>query len=866
MKMRILPVMLMGALLGTSASGSVVCGNARFTALTDRLVRMEWSADGRFEDRPTLTFVERGDLPVASEQKGDGVEIDTGKVKIRYAGGGRFTPENLSAEFEVAGRRKTWRFGDADDGNLMGTRRTLDCVDGWKTLWKNDRGEMGKGLVSRDGWTVVDDSSRHLLVDEPAPWGKWVAVRPDGDRQDLYLFAYGHDYRAAIGDYVRFAGRIPMPPKWAFGYWWSRYWEYSDDELRDLVKTIRSLSIPLDVLIIDMDWHKTWTLDTDQHSTDEFGQWVGWTGYTWEDRLFPDPKKFFKWCKSQNLKTSLNLHPASGIQPYEECFGRFAADYGWTGTNAVPFAIDERKWSDSYFKTVLDPMTRMGVDFWWLDWQQWLESKITPGLSNTFWLNHVFYRHAENLGNGMRPMIYHRWGGLGSHRYQVGFSGDVVINWEALEMLPYFTATAANVGYGYWGHDIGGHKEMYDMGRDPEIFTRWLQVGALMPLFKTHPGKVESIERRIWKYPDHFETMREAFRLRYRLAPYIYTAARRAYDTGISLCHPLYYDWPEADEAYDKRFSTHMFGDDILAVAVCKPGDKTTGLARSEVWLPPGTWFEAASGRVLEGGRVFSGSYTLEENPRFAKAGSILPLYPDHVMNLQTAPQDELVLEFIPGAAGGRTSVYEDDGQSSDYRREYATTDVTWSDAPDAIAVRVLPRKGAFKGMSDKRRYTLRFPRRLPPSSVVVGGRELPYSREGGIGTWTYDGLGLEVVVECPEVSCAQGLSAELRFALTDHGRLDGLRGAFGRAKVLTEEFKVMYNRHVAKHATLPDDYLSFARAFDLITDDPSGILKILDARDAARPGLEAVLEKYAKRMPAEFICRMRERLLPDGR
>ena len=89
----------------------------------------------------------------------------------------------------------------------------------------------------------------------------------------------------------------------------------------------------------------------------------------------------------------------------------------------MPFRIDEQKWADTYFNTVLAPMEDMGVDFWWLDWQQWLDSKYTKGLSNTFWLNHTFFSHARERasegtdGLNKRPFIYHRWGGLGSHRY-----------------------------------------------------------------------------------------------------------------------------------------------------------------------------------------------------------------------------------------------------------------------------------------------------------------------------------------------------------------------------------------------------------------------------------------------------------------
>jgi alpha-glucosidase (family GH31 glycosyl hydrolase) len=132
-----------------------------------------------------------------------------------------------------------------------------------------------------------------------------------------------------LKDYTRVAGNIPLPPKFSFGYWWSRYWQYSDNELRDLVETMRSLDIPIDVLIIDMDWHETWGLTAKNTQFDEYGQRVGWTGYTWKRQLFPSPENFFAWCHKNNLKTSLNLHPASGIQPVEEAYERFTEAYGW---------------------------------------------------------------------------------------------------------------------------------------------------------------------------------------------------------------------------------------------------------------------------------------------------------------------------------------------------------------------------------------------------------------------------------------------------------------------------------------------------------------------------------------------------------
>lgn len=116
-------------------------------------------------------------------------------------------------------------------------------------------------------------------------------------------------------------------------------------------------------------------------------------------------------------------------------------------------------------------------------------------------------------------------------------------------------------------------KEPYDKGvkeSDPELYTRWLQSGVFTPIFKTHSTKDMNMEKRFWMFPDHFDAMREAIRLRYDLSPYIYTAARQAYDTGVSITRPLYYYWPEEDKAYESK-EEFMFGDDILATTVCSP-------------------------------------------------------------------------------------------------------------------------------------------------------------------------------------------------------------------------------------------------------------------------------------------------------
>ena len=708
------------------AKAVVTSGNARFTVLTPQLIRMEWSADGQFEDRATLTFVNR-ETPVPEfkvRESKSKLTITTPALTLTYLKNGKFSDKNLKAVFTLNGKEVVWTPGMENPQNLLGTTRTLDGADGSKL-----KEPMEQGILSRAGWSLIDDSQRHVLTPDGSEWEEWVEARPEGDRQDLYLFAYGHDYKQALADYALVAGRAPMPPKYTLGYWWSRYWQYSDNEFVDLVNKLKSMDVPIDVLIVDMDWHETWGLRKSNSPKDEYGQRIGWTGYTWQKELFPSPANFLKWTENEELKVALNLHPASGIQPYEAVYDDFTKEYGWSEKGkSVPFKIDERKWADAYFKTVLEPMERDGVDFWWLDWQQWKESKYTPGLSNTFWLNHTFFNHAERQNPGLRPFIYHRWGGLGSHRYPLAFSGDTYATWPMLAYLPYFTATASNVNYGWWGHDIGGHMfHKTQKATDPELYTRWLQYGVFTPIFKTHSTKDPRIERCIWCFPDHMFLMRDAIRLRYTLAPYIYNAARENYDTGVGMCRPMYYDYPESDKAYETP-EQFMFGNDILATTITQPVDSITGLAPRTIWFPEGAWFDCATGSMYEGGRTEELHYTLAENPHYAKAGSIIPMNPATVKNLQQ-PCDTLVLTFIPGG-DGQLRHYEDDGMSQQYKTNYAVTTVTKKQEGNTVRVRISPREGSFAGASDSRSYELRFPAVFPPKSVKVNGKELGFPVE----------------------------------------------------------------------------------------------------------------------------------------
>jgi len=749
----------------------VTDGNVRLTVLTPQLIRLEWAADARFEDRPSLVFLNRRTPAVEFTRRVERgwLVIATQALQLRYRrGSGRFGPENLSIALKNADSTVTWRPGASDTANLKGTTRTLDGASGAVPL--------ETGLVSRDGWALVDDSERSLY--DASPW-PWVVQRSPGERQDWYLFGYGHDYRRALADFTRVAGKIPMPPRFAFGAWWSRYWAYTDAEEQQLVEDFHRYDVPLDVLVIDMDWHNTFELRWEGQPRDQAGQDLGWTGYTWDRAYFPDPDALLGWTHAQGLKTTLNLHPASGIQPHEAQYPAMARAMGIDPATKryVPFQIEDKHFAEAYFANVIHPLERQGVDLWWLDWQAWGNTSI-PGLNPTWWLNYVFFTDMERQGLH-RPLIFHRWGGLGNHRYQIGFSGDMHSTWPALAFETYFTATAANVGFGYWSHDIGGH---IPGPVAPELYTRWIQFGIFSPILRTHTTKNANAERRIWAYPPEFaDAMRDAFQLRYAMIPYIYTAARRAYDSGVSVVHPLYYDWPDADQAYAFP-DEYRFGEDLVVGPVVTPMDSASALASQRLWLPPGDWVEWSSGERLHGPQVLERSFALDELPMYVRAGAIIPEQPK-MERSDARPVDPLILDVFPGDSGS-ARVYEDAGDSEGYQNgAYSFTPVLERRTGATIALTIAPVEGSFPGMLRERAYEVRLKRTWPPARVTWQGADVPYKADGAPG-WRYDGDDLTTIVSLPraDVSTRKELVVE-QPAGADRALLDGVPGRLLRLK-----------------------------------------------------------------------------------
>lgn len=700
----------------------VVEGNARFTILTPEMIRVEYSPSGKFEDRATFSVVNRY-LPMPKfSRKDDGafIVIKTDRLTLRYRKGTNpltipASPENLTITMSMNGHPVVWYPGLKDPMNLKGTYRTLDENNGYDYLTK-----LEEGVVSRSGWAVLDDSpgfkradgSTSMALEPQEDYFDWLAQRADKDAYDVYFMGYGHDYKRALKDFTRISGKIPLPPDYIFGYWYSKYQEYSAQDFRDIANALQSNGIKTDVMILDMDWH----YNGSKRNSNGRG---GWTGWSWNRNLIPDPEGLLSDLHKSGLRTSLNLHPAKGVDSSEDCYNAVAEDMGMdpAAKKTVDWNLNDKRFAQVFFKDVIRPLERQGVDFWWLDWQQWKLNRQVPELGETMWCNYVFFNDMKRNRPDRRPVIFHRWGGLGSHRYQIGFSGDTYINYETLAAEPFFTSTASNVGYGYWGHDLGGHMCAEHDPNDPELLARWVQYGVFSPIFRTHATSDPRIERRIWTY-SNFPTIRAAIDLRYALFPYFYTMARNTYDNGIGICRPLYYEHPERQEAYDRK-SQYYFGDDILVAPIGKPSKN--GISREEIWLPKGEWWSPAHSLMIKGDTVVTLDYTLDQYPYFIRRGAIIPMNPEEVKSMTERPE-RLVLNVIAGA-DGEFNLYEDEGDNADYDSVFAVTSIRHKHAKKRTELTILPVRGDYKGMPLSRAYTVRLYNTDEPSKAMVDGR-----------------------------------------------------------------------------------------------------------------------------------------------
>jgi hypothetical protein len=766
-------------------TGSVVDGKARFQVVTPTLIRLEFAEEGRFEDRPTITL---GARPVHTPRHSSWVEdgwrvIRTSRVELRWRRGGDFGADDLVLRFRDGRRtREVAPQPGVDHQFLGGWTRALDLSDGPEPL--------NNGILTREGWYVLDDSATALLVDDGADF----RVRPErmGDYRDWYAFAYGHDYRRALADLRTLTGSAPLLPRNAFGVWFSKYFAYTEEEFRELVARFRVEGVPLDTLSLDTDFKRINDAAGSAIGSTVVGQpgrAFSWKGWDWNRDLFPDPDGFVDWAHDQGIALVANIHPSISSSDPQFAETNEAAGGLSSSPECRPIQADTQgechvfDWTDqqqlaAYFD-LHDLFAATGIDAFWLDWCCEAEGAAdAPGLSPDTWINSRYAAYHRELGTrwpavsrigasylpdgsyGDRGVGAGGTGALAEHRSAIHFTGDTCATWKMLAFQAEHTAGEAAIGMPYVSHDIGSFNGEPQVGQcqavasalagapvADDLYVRWLQLGAFQPVDRLHSNHGERLP---WEYDGETRAAAiEALRLRGTLVPYTYTAARRAVDTGLPIAGPLYLRWPRREAAYEHP-TQFTFGRDLVVAPVTSPG--TT--AETEIWVPPGAWVERTTGQRLRGPGLVTMTVPLDRIPVLVRAGAVLPAHVPGV-GAGTAPQERMVLIAYPGRAG-RGALYDDAGAGFGYERgRFTWTTFAQRRRGDAVVVTVGPARGDFRGALPRRTWDLLVRDVDRPRSVLVNGRR--------VTGWTYDTDTRTARVVLARVPSDRGVTVRLR-------------------------------------------------------------------------------------------------------
>lgn len=299
----------------------------RLSILFSKLIRIEQNTNKLFNDLPTQSVWYRDfESPHFSikEISQDVLFVKTNDVEL-------YLHRSFKNTYVVLNKKKILL---SESENLLGTSKTLDgyngpYFEGFDSLGNRKKIELERGVVAKNGVAIIDDS-KSLLINE---FGQ--LERPLENHFDVYVFCYGDNYRSSIKALYEITGYVPLIPKYALGNWWSRYYEYSDKTYLKLMNRFVENKIPLTIATIDMDWHynshnleEAFEITKNGRNTPYYGGNDGWTGYSWNKKLFPNYKQFLFDVHRYDVKIPLNIHPAGGIRWFEDAYEEFATAMG----------------------------------------------------------------------------------------------------------------------------------------------------------------------------------------------------------------------------------------------------------------------------------------------------------------------------------------------------------------------------------------------------------------------------------------------------------------------------------------------------------------------------------------------------------
>lgn len=656
---------------------SIIKGkNYRFTILSERLIRIEYSSNGVFIDSPTQLVLCRNFSVPKFELNQDSkyLEISTKYFKLAYTKESPITSSSL--RISLSGTELMWYYGhpevktyDASILNFEGKERYV------------------KGIYSVEGFSSIDDSSS-LLIDTNGN-----LIRKTNNSTDIYVFMYNEDFDLALKDYITLTGKPQMLPRYALGNWWSKNYAYKEDELKKLFNRFEKEEIPISTLLLDKDWHIT------------ANKYV--TGYSFNRNLIPSPNLLFEELHKKGIRVGLNINPIEGIYPHEEMYQKVLEYIKTPPNTTIKFVPYDVKFIDIFLKILLHPLDALGTDFYWLDYPN--SDKI-----GQFMLSHYMYLDSGRA-EAKRNMLMTRNTTIAPHRYGVLYSGKSKVSFDTLRKVAHLNISAANIGTSYWSHDIGGFYGGYENG---ELYIRYIQLGCFTPIFRISVDKGRYYKREPWKWDKNTHAIvKDYMRLRHKLIPYIYSESYRYHNEGLPIVTPLYHKQKEL--YYDPYYKNeYHFGSEFIISPLVSPKDPLMNRVIHKIYLPDGLWYDFKTGKKFPGGRTYVSFFKDEDYPVFAKSGAIIPMN-TKVDNSVSLPE-ELEIHIFPGK-NNTYKLYEDDGITNLYKSGYfLKTEIDYNYQANNYTVIIRTVEGKTGIVPATRNYKIRFRNTRATNEVIA--------------------------------------------------------------------------------------------------------------------------------------------------
>ncbi|PYY31828.1 TIM-barrel domain-containing protein [Curtobacterium sp. MCBD17_030] len=642
---------------------------------------------------------------------------------------------------------------------LGGYRRDLDTANGSV--------KTNPGLLYQDGWSLLDDTASALYDTATEK------TTPRGDHggkgyQDGYVFGYGTEYTTALKDLATLTGPSKLLPQWAYGVWYSEYYDRSQQDYLDIAKKFKDEGVPVDVMAIDTDYK----IGSPTNEGDS--KWDGWSV---DPARIPDMTSLLADWHAEGIHNTLNIHPSISSQDPKFAQAQATAKGKLTKGDGDRYLFD---WSDpDQLKAYFDLHTSLqpeGVDMWWLDWCCSENSKYSAnGVTPDAFINQQYAKYTDEQLKGRGLAFSRAYGSLTAGGYgnpqavptgpwadkrtTVHFTGDTTSTWQELAaQVGYTPGESAATGLSAISHDIGGHnggqygiegKEPGTTQLPPDMYARWVQFGAFQPIDRLHSNHSDRLP---WQYPDEANASAKQFlNLREDLLPLTYTLAADATATGTPMLQPLYLQYPEAQESYAQAGSEYLYGKDVL-VAPVTTGNGDDGTATRSVWFPAGdSWTDWFTGKTYEGGTTADVTTDLTTMPVFVRSGGIVPTRSHHVAN-DAAPLDAVTVTVATGA-DGTFALHEDSGEGQPTKAtaratgDSASTTMRFTQQADGGTLDIAPADGSFTGQVRDRSWTATFTNAERPVSVTIDGAPVAAS------DWTYDADSRTITVPVAERS-----------------------------------------------------------------------------------------------------------------